>query len=242
MAVEVKELTSRDFEHAAACKNPSDAFTPSTRLTGTWTYILNTLNATEYLASDPHAAAPPMSRKKLTKQLITALQVLEEHNIDDYYSGLSSANTELAQACAQIHRLVRNGQCARMPQQSADAIGLGPGVLNMGASTGHARSGDPNELVGLLQRWIDRDSANMCDSLAGEPGQHHGVLVADSAAVGDTHTAHELGERFLPTAPLTVPPEIHYLWILIGPVWLRYDCAANAWTSGLISSHESDTA
>ncbi len=230
VAVEVKTLTSNEHIRTVAAAHSTE-FRVRPKLSGLWTYMLNTPNAREsFAAKDTSATSLPLGRK-LEAELEPLLVVLERHGIEDWRQHPADPTSEAFTACWSVGHLVRYSECSRM---KSIPEGWGPGIVNMGVGFGHRRKGDPNEIIETVEAFLEtKDGRNLRRSLEGEPGQRHGVLVADWT-VSEWHTVEELGEAYLPTESFDLPPEIDFLWVIIFGRWVCYDRAASAWTAGAV--------
>lgn len=227
-AVEVKTLTSNEHISTVAAARSTE-FQVRPKLSGLWTYMLNTPNARESFAvKDKPTEQPPLGRK-LEAQLEPLLVVLEHHGIEDWRLHPADPTSEAYKACWQVGHLVRYSECSRM---KSIPEGLGPGIVNLGVGFAHRRKGDPNEIIETIEAFLEtKDGMNLRRSLEAEPGQRHGVLVADWT-VSEWHTVDELGDAYLPTEPFELPSEIDFLWVIIFGRWVCYDRQAGAWTAG----------
>lgn len=175
ISIEVKELTSEDHRSVRGATRTT-SFSQSPLLSGLWTYLVLTPSVSEALAGVDFTDRP--RGRKLESQMIKQLEILEQHNIDDYRNLPSNASSpEAYRACLHIGWLLRGGECSRM---SSIPEGLGAGVIPIGIGLGHVRNGDPNTIVALVRLWLEMKSGNMRTSLGGERGERHGVLVADA--------------------------------------------------------------
>ncbi len=96
-----------------------------------------------------------------------------------------------------------------------------PGVV-VHFSWGYTRGLDPNEIAERIQLWLDSDeSANLKASLlASDADQRHAALFLSTDAMAET--AKEQGDKFVPTAPLSLGDSIDVVWAFVGPAVLRY--------------------
>ncbi|MFD6356629.1 hypothetical protein [Nocardia tengchongensis] len=225
-AFEVKEFTSQDWRDVRAAVDKSRTHVASPRLEGVWGCLLPTYNAEQEMALGKPGSARQPKVKRLAKDLVGPLEVLECQEISDYRYGLNASSPELRQACERISWLLRGGECHRVGGESP----FPPGVLLLGVGWERGASEDPDVFADLLQTWLDQRSSNMRASLAGERGVRHGVLVVEEAMVGEARSIGEEGRERAPARPLCLPAEIDVFWVVIGPRWLRFDGHLDSWS------------
>ncbi|WP_063044997.1 hypothetical protein [Nocardia pseudovaccinii] len=234
-AFEVKEFASQDWKGLGKAVNKAPVHTPLSRLSGVWGCLVPAYNAVEELElGEPGSARQPRV-KRLPKDLVGPLEVLERHSVTDYRIGIGAVSEELRQACERIGWLLRGGWCTRFEFEGEPPFS--PGVVVLGLGWGHSRTGDPDVFADLVQMWLDRRSANMRESLDGVPGEHHGVLVVAESVVGEARAVEDMRLEFLPVVSLRLPVEIDTLWVVIGSMWLRFDEQTGVWTNGSITGN-----
>ncbi len=227
-AFEVKEFTSQDWVELDRAVRKAPLHKPSPRLRRVWACLVPAFNAVEELDREGRSRQPRV--KRLAKDLVGSLEVLERYKVTDYRVGVGAVDVELRAACNRVGWLLRGGECSCMDFEGEPPFA--PGVIVLGLEWGHSRSGDPDVFANLVQLWLDRRSANLRASLVREPGAHHGVVVVDESMVGEAQSATEMGLEFLPEVPLQLPEELDVLWVLIGSLWLRFDRRTGRWTNG----------
>lgn len=155
----------------------------------------------------------------MAKRLEPHLSTLEANHISntpcyDYFT------SEVSSALAKISRITGDGVCNRREASSM----IGPGieiVLAMGFS--RTRSADPT--IDRVSTWLESGkSVNLLCSLRGAPlgTRRHAVLVLDPSFEPEYQSSVEMRGAFLPTRPIELPVDIDELWIIIGPMTLRY--------------------
>ncbi|MEU4321522.1 hypothetical protein AB0F85_28760 [Nocardia fluminea] len=228
VSVEVKGLMSEEHM-AVSSATRNSPFTALPKLNWLWTYSIDTPNAHTSLAGKYDGSR--LVGRKLARALEPLLAVLEQHKIEDYRLYPNDPNSEAYKACDAIRVLLRGGSCARS-YLSGFPDDWVSGVVAMGTGFGHCQSFDANGILDTIRLFLSTGHGeNMRKSLADEPAEHHGVLVADWT-VSDWHIVEEMGEAYIPTQPLELPVEIDILWVIIRGRWIRYDRRTREWKAG----------
>lgn len=175
----------------------------------------------------PRRLSPRLAR--LGPDLESHLAVFENYGIRSTRGLYPYGQPEdLAAAVVAISRRT----CGAIRHRHEPSSGQSPGV-DIALASGYVRTGRADTMVGRIQLWLESDlSKNLRHSLANEPpgAERHAVLCFDASTEPEFIAASEQGTDFCPTADLQLPPEIHVLWFLLGPVACRYTPGAG-WRS-----------
>lgn len=230
VAVEVKEVTSKEFREMGKAFAREMTMRADHRLTSRWEVFIERPDLSTEFPIGPMAGAagPSIRLKGLVDELVEHFAVLDRHGVHamghlPWPGPEPHTPAEVAAAIRAINARTAGSLCFRRdPIAGYDSTGC----IELRLTTGSVRTLNPDTIVDRLKLWLPHpDNDNLRESLANEPAgtERHAFLVIDGAVEPQARSAAEVGVTFGPTRPISLPEEIDVLWFLLSSLASRYD-------------------
>lgn len=235
LAVEVKEVTSKDYREMGKAFSREVTLRADQRLTSRWEVFIERTDLSTELPTGPPAgtAEPSIRLKGLVDELVEHFAVLDRYGVQamghlPWPGPEPHTRAEVAAAIGAINERTHGSLCFRHdPIAGYDTTGC----VELRLATSSVRTLNRDTIVDRLELWLPHpDNDNLRASLANEPAgtERHAFLVFDPLVEPQARSAAEVGLQFGPTRRLVLPEEIDVLWFLLGPLASRFD-PENGW-------------
>jgi hypothetical protein len=269
-AVEVKEMTSEDYQKITAVHRKMPTSWDLDGLTGRWTVIdlaptmsdthepmpaypeVDQATIDHYAAygmrvqtvaereADWHEEAtrprPQIRLHDLGPRLEPDLAVLEQEGDTEVDSYAIGRPERVRVATAAIRGLIHGALCHRRDPLTEEQAGV-----DVWLGQAYVRTGRPDTIAQRVQLWLDRGGkhvTNLVETLDLEQDgtRRHAALVLAVREEPEYRAAVEMGTRFVPTIGIDLPDPVDVLWVVLGPVVMRY-AAARGWHTSATPPH-----